>query len=334
MKRKFLLIRLGKMGDILLDTPLIRHLKKLHEDAEIHFLTKQKYRGTLEGNPYLEKIWYTDPTFLAKFLGGSFLRKFDAVIDLTKNYKSAFLSIVSSKKRVCINKGILSHFYNEKIDPPYSSMKYTVFHRLALLSPFGFSLDQADPSLDFFVDESSKRRMEIELKKAGIDEFILFNVYSDDKLKLLPPQLYAWLADKVRKEFEKKVLFIWTRKNIAYVKKVLDSAKEEHFLSPPTRKIKELGALIQLSKFFFGIDSGPKHIAVSLRIPTFSIFTNADPLSWTPPDGIHSFYREEGCKPCWKKDSCPKGTMRCYLLDREKLYEKLKEHMLRTVSCQ
>jgi ADP-heptose:LPS heptosyltransferase len=53
---KFLIIRFSSIGDIVLTTPVIRCLKQQVPNAEIHFLTKQEYRGLVANNPYIDKI--------------------------------------------------------------------------------------------------------------------------------------------------------------------------------------------------------------------------------------------------------------------------------------
>src|SRR5450432_3091242 len=53
---KFLIIRFSSIGDIVLTSPVIRCLKQQVPDAEIHFLTKQDYRGLVSDNPYVDKV--------------------------------------------------------------------------------------------------------------------------------------------------------------------------------------------------------------------------------------------------------------------------------------
>ena len=53
---KFLVVRFSSIGDIILTTPVVRHLKKQVEDAEIHYLTKQSFATLLEANPYIDKV--------------------------------------------------------------------------------------------------------------------------------------------------------------------------------------------------------------------------------------------------------------------------------------
>ena len=44
---KFLVVRFSSIGDIVLTTPVLRHLKQQVEDAEIHYLTKSAYKSLL-----------------------------------------------------------------------------------------------------------------------------------------------------------------------------------------------------------------------------------------------------------------------------------------------
>jgi len=53
---KFLVVRFSSIGDIILTTPVMRHLKQEVEDAEVHFLTKSAYTSLLEANPYVDRI--------------------------------------------------------------------------------------------------------------------------------------------------------------------------------------------------------------------------------------------------------------------------------------
>lgn len=85
---KFLIVRFSSIGDIILTTPVVRHLKQQVEDAEIHYLTKSAYLPLLEANPYIDRIHPFDGDIkscidLLKNEG------IDYVIDLHHNVRSA-----------------------------------------------------------------------------------------------------------------------------------------------------------------------------------------------------------------------------------------------------
>ena len=86
-KTKFLFIRFSSIGDIVLTSPLVRCLKQQVRDAEIHFVTKYKYRELLSANPHIDRVHYLNDCY------GSMLKElqaenFDYVIDLHHSLRS------------------------------------------------------------------------------------------------------------------------------------------------------------------------------------------------------------------------------------------------------
>lgn len=99
-RMKVLVIRLSSIGDIVLTTPILRAIKEQLPDTELHFLTKKANEQVVACNPHLDKVHIYDSQnkkFLFKALQAE---KFDAVIDLQKNYRSKqvvhTLKVVSS----------------------------------------------------------------------------------------------------------------------------------------------------------------------------------------------------------------------------------------------
>ena len=53
--KKYLVIRFSSIGDIVLTTPVVRCLKE-QTGAEVHYLSKQQFRGILAPNPHIDKL--------------------------------------------------------------------------------------------------------------------------------------------------------------------------------------------------------------------------------------------------------------------------------------
>ena len=85
---KFLVVRFSSIGDIVLTTPVVRHLKKQVEDAEVHYLTKQSFATLLEANPYVDKVHSYEGNM--KSCQQSLREEgFDHIIDLHRNARTA-----------------------------------------------------------------------------------------------------------------------------------------------------------------------------------------------------------------------------------------------------
>lgn len=81
---KILVIRFSSIGDIVLTTPVFRCIKQQIPNAEIHLLTKHKFRAVSEANPHITKFHYFKDD-LKEVIDALKAENFDIVIDLHKN---------------------------------------------------------------------------------------------------------------------------------------------------------------------------------------------------------------------------------------------------------
>jgi len=84
---KILIIRFSSIGDIVLTTPVVRCLKNQLPGAEIHYLTKYKFREILQSNPYIDKLHLLDEN-LEEIIEDLKKENFDYVIDLHHNLRT------------------------------------------------------------------------------------------------------------------------------------------------------------------------------------------------------------------------------------------------------
>jgi ADP-heptose:LPS heptosyltransferase len=77
----------------------------------------------------------------------------------------------------------------------------------------------------------------------------------------------------------------------------------------------DLAALVRRLALLVSNDSGPKHLAVALGIPTVTVFGPTHPGAWQPPSGPHTVVEATGlaCLHC-NHTRCPlpgDRNMRC-----------------------
>ena len=83
---KILIIRFSSIGDIVLTTPVVRCLYK-QLGAEVHFLTKKGFKGIVDNNPYIKRVWTIDKQ-VSEISTALKAENFDYVIDLHRNLRS------------------------------------------------------------------------------------------------------------------------------------------------------------------------------------------------------------------------------------------------------
>src|SRR5210317_285972 len=85
---KFLVIRFSSIGDIILTTPVVRHLKQQVEDSEVHYLTKAAYAPLLEANPYIDRV-HSFQDDMKACIASLKSEGIDYVVDLHSNLRSS-----------------------------------------------------------------------------------------------------------------------------------------------------------------------------------------------------------------------------------------------------
>src|ERR1700676_4616566 len=99
---RFLLIRLGSLGDIIHSLPAASALRDTFPAARIDWAVEPKWKRLVEGNPDIREIISVDRKSAGGIAGT--LRKlravhYDCVIDFQALYKSAILAYASGASR-------------------------------------------------------------------------------------------------------------------------------------------------------------------------------------------------------------------------------------------
>ena len=100
--RKVLIVRFSSIGDIVLTSPVIRCVKK-QLGSEVHFITKSKFRSTVEHNPHIDKIYSIDKE-ITEILSNLKAEKYDLIIDLHKNLRTKRLIMSLGVKSISFDK--------------------------------------------------------------------------------------------------------------------------------------------------------------------------------------------------------------------------------------
>jgi ADP-heptose:LPS heptosyltransferase len=105
-KRKICVVQLGRIGDLLLITPLCSALKSADPNCEVHVLAGRNNYMIVEGNPYVDRVHvYTKRPFgTVRLLATLLTTKFDVWID-PKEHKSSESSLLARFARAPVKIG-------------------------------------------------------------------------------------------------------------------------------------------------------------------------------------------------------------------------------------
>jgi lipopolysaccharide heptosyltransferase II len=319
-KKSILIIRLSSLGDILLTTPLLRSIKKKYPDIKIDFILKEQYREILQFNPYISRIYEysTEPgrkKALFKTLKGN---KYDLVIDLQNNFRSAQLRRKARARSVKFNKRTLAKYLLVKFKYNLLRNAASIPQRYAQVLD-NFQLD--DEGLDFYLPHSTTSQL------GDFNRYIGFAPGSRHFTKMWPKQYYADLGNLLMSKGYLIVLFGG--------KSDLQICYELSVAIPGSINLsnddKIFNTAIDMKKCVAVVcnDSGLMHIACSLKIFVLSVFgSTVKEFGFIPYGNKGSIIENNGlyCRPCTHigKESCPENHFRCMLeLTPQSAFDKL-----------
>ncbi len=280
MGGRFLIVRLGSLGDVIHGIPVAAALRAHDRDARIDWLVDPRYVELLDLVPVLDGRIGVDPrrsvASLLQTIGRLRSVKYDAVIDLQGLIKSAVLARAAGGARTIgfarghLREAAAGWFYSRAIDP--GSARHVVFKNLALLR--GVGIEGADVEFPLRIVDSPAAREVAD--RFGADGYALLNPAAAWPNKRWPPDRFAAVAAAMRDELGIRSLALWGPGEQALASAVVAASRGAAELSPSTR-ITDLFAIAKRARLIVSGDTGPLHIAAAVGTPVVSLFGPTQP---------------------------------------------------------
>lgn len=303
--KKFLIIQIRQLGDVLLSTPLAECLKKHFPDAEVHFLTAENAQEILELNPYIDCIHLLKDGIINEFKMSRriYNLKFDGVIDIQRTGRSKRITLFSSaKKRVGFKRKKDNFYYNQFIN--YQDTGYTVVDRLLMLEGINIKDDwnKYHPKIIFNTEhlEAAKQLKQ----KLNLTQYCIIVPTARRIRKMWPPAQMGNLMDRIYNELNITPIIAYGPGEQKLAKTYSDACKSYHILLESPLPIKIFAAFVSLSNFFIGNNSFASHVALTQKIKS-AIFTGTD-LEWFPKISDHflPLVSQTDCQQCKYLNTC------------------------------
>jgi heptosyltransferase I len=301
MAERFLIIRLGAMGDIIHSLPAAAALRRVRPSAEIGWAIEDRWVELLSTRSALAdrrgpqkplpdrihlvntRAWreamFSDETWREAAAAIKEIRGFhyDTAIDFQGAWKSAAVAFFSGTRlRVGFatpREGPAAILYNRKL--PWSGV-HVVQQAMCLAESFGANARPEEISADemFPRDDTADAWCDQQLNSLGIADFAILNPGAGWGAKQWPTERYAEVA--------RALAFQGLRSVVNHGPTELGLANEVAQLSagaavPISCSIGELIALTRRARLFVGGDTGPMHMAAALRIPVVALFGPTNP---------------------------------------------------------
>ena len=340
--RRILITRMKFIGDVVLTTPVIRSVRAAYPHGYIAYMGEKSAVSLLEQNPFLDEIIpydYSRPSVIEQARMAYVLRKrrFDLVVDLFGNPRSALLSRLSGAPvRVGPERKGRGKLYTVQVADDGLPKTAVEFHNRSLAAA-GITPGGAAPEIFLSDDERRDARAYLRWSLGdGAEEGNMIGIHPGATwpAKKWLPERFAALADLIRAKLSATVVLVGgpgDRDAVEAVRALAVTAPHRLNVLP----LRQLAAVISCFSAFVANDAGPMHIAAALGIPTIGIFGPGEENIWFPYDASrgHTPLRHDvPCHPC-HLDFCNRtgdGYMECMkLLTVEDVFAALRKSLSR-----
>jgi len=315
---KILLVRLKRIGDILMTTPAVRAIRERYPHAHMTYVVEEPYRALVEGNPDLDEV----VVFPRKLSAGEFLglmrplqhQKFDLLIDFHGGPRAFWITLSSrARRKVGHRLRFKHHFYHLTL--PRTGARHSVEDHFDLARAAGVESEDIPrlimpPPLEHEEAgiEAVCRQEELEGRRAIVLHIGAGNQFrdwgADNLIRLI--SLLAGIPDAA-------VVLIGAQEDIPRGD-ALTAAQSERVISLVGRlNLREVRELIRRADLFVGPDSGPMHIAATTNTPILALFGPTLPAHFSPWKAEATLMQKAyDCRPCRQRD-CVHEDFRCLL---------------------
>ena len=308
---RFLIVRLGSLGDVIHGMPVAAALRERYPEARIDWMVDPRYvepLGLLTGlDAAIPVNPRRSPRVLMATLRGLRSVRYTAAIDLQGLIKSAVLARLAGAWQTIgltsahLREPLARRFYTDVVDP--GPRVHVIEKGLALLEPLGVRT----PRIVFPLVSTNGEVQQEARRLAGGDGYVLLNPGAAWPNKRWPAERFGALAVRLREVTGLRSLVLWGPGEEADAAAVVATASGAASLAPRTR-IVDLFTLARGARLVVSGDTGPLHVAAAVSAPVVALFgpTIAERNGpWSADDVVVS--RTVNCS-CLYRRTCRTGS--------------------------
>jgi heptosyltransferase-1 len=311
---RFLIVRLGSLGDVVHGIPVAAALRQQFPSARIDWMVDPRYVELLDLVKGLDRRVAVDPRAIKRGSGRQKFRAtmrelretdYDAVIDLQGLLKSAMLARSVRGRRTIgfpikhLREKLARVFYNVAPDP--GDATHVIYKNLALLEP----LHVGDRRVRFPLEIPHTATVGQVVDRFAPDGYALINPGAAWPNKRWPAERFGEVAAAIARDFGWRSLVLWGPGEQDLAHDVVTASQGAAVSSPPTT-IPDLVGIARHARLMVSGDTGPLHIAGAVGTPLVALYGPTRPERNGPWDLRDiSISRVQQCS-CVYERSCRK----------------------------
>jgi heptosyltransferase-1 len=278
--QRFLVVRLGSLGDIVHTFPAVAALRQSFPEAEIVWLTHPRWKALVESSELATDIWETETRSyhsLREIIGRIRKERFTTAIDYQGLWKSAALPFFGAvSRRIGFSSQTIREFgvpllYTDRVrctQTHITDQNGELSVRAGArngVAPVALSV----PSIqELFVLQL--------LRGLAIERYIVLSPAGGWRSKCWPPNRYGSLCQKIHGALGLRCVLNYGPGEDNLISAVKAASGEADPIAY-NGSLAQLMALLRNAVCIVGGDTGPLHLAVALGTPAVAIFGPTDP---------------------------------------------------------
>ena len=317
--KKVLLIRLRRIGDIVMTTPAVTALRKGLPSARISYVVETPYRDLIERNPHIDEVIVLPRPLGARNFWTAVRKirkeRFDAAIDFHGGPTASLLTLFSrARRKIGYKIKYKSFLYDIKLPRGGRVRKlHSVKSHINLVEALGIAVPDSLPLFLPDPREQEKKNVHDFLSaiNAGSDAVVVFHIGAGNEFREWGTGNWAELASLLLQKGHVKIVLIGADEDAGSAGRILDRHPSSVFSLAGKLRLRELKELIAKASLYVGPDSGPMHIAASTPTPIVAFF-GPNLSAYNAPWQAKAIIIEKNldCRPCDQRH-CTSGDFRC-----------------------
>ena len=321
--KRILVMRYRFIGDTVLTIPFLRNLRSAVPSARIDLMIEPFSGQVIEGCPYVDRVIPFELKTIHKYSSQSdrgklaaywhyqsLIRRegYDAVFVLKRSLSSALLVLAAGVPRRI---GFATEFRSFLLtDPvPYRHDQHEVENFLDCLRKLDIPVNNTD--LELWPLPEHKTATEERFREAGwksSDIRVVIHAAASLPAKQWPLDRFAEVMVALRKKYAVRFVYTGAMGDSHLYDSIESLGPFEGMNLCGITSLRENIAIYGACDIFFGVDSGPMHMAAAAGLPVVALFGPTDERKWGPWGPGHAVITKRlDCHPC-KPHKCEENA--------------------------
>jgi ADP-heptose:LPS heptosyltransferase len=325
--KKILIIQLGDIGDVVWMIPALWAVKNAYPQAQLMVLARYPNAEVLLDDSRIASIFQVRTERRIKDKLSASLKliwalrreKFDLIIDLRADDRGAITSLLTGAPlRAALfypglswRNRVFTHLVNPL--PAKDRVFGAAEQSLQIIRGLGIKEETSVPRITVSAEAEQKVCQIIAAENiTAKNGWVSINPFSRWSYKEWGMDNWRQTASLVWQKYGMPTVIIGSAEERARAVKLFSDTPSPVYNLAGRISLRDIAALLKISRLHIGVDSAAPHIAAAVGTPTITIYGPSDWRDWAPPGKKNKVVLPDmDCSPCYKKGCDGNGSSRC-----------------------